>query len=64
MRELGTATNSEGTMRRVRTRMLPDSALDVSHFRGERTWADAQLRHAVAERDAVGRGIDILGCRR
>ena len=45
---MGIATNSEGTMRRVR-RDAARLALDVSHFKATRTWDDAQLKRAVAE---------------
>jgi PD-(D/E)XK endonuclease len=48
IRALGIATNSEGTMRRVR-RDVSRLALDVSHFKATRTWDDAQLKRAVAE---------------
>lgn len=48
VRALGLTTTSEGVMRRVRrhTALL---GLDVSHFKGTRTWDDAQLKRAVAE---------------
>jgi hypothetical protein len=47
-RALGITTNSEGVMRRVRRDAIR-LALDVSHFKGTRTWDDAQLKRAVAE---------------
>lgn len=47
IRALDIATNSEGTMRRVR-RDAARLALDVSHFKATRTWDDAQLKRAVA----------------
>lgn len=46
MRVLGIQTNSEGVLRRIR-RDATRLKLDVSHFRGSRTWSDADLVHAV-----------------
>lgn len=48
VRALGLTTTSEGVMRRVR-RDAARLSLDVSHFKGTRTWNDAQLKRAVAE---------------
>lgn len=48
IRALGIFTNSEGTMLRVK-RDVARLALDVSHFKGTRTWDDGQLKRAVAE---------------
>ena len=48
VRALGLTTTSEGVMRRVR-RQTAQLGLDVSHFKGARTWDDAQLKRAVAE---------------
>jgi PD-(D/E)XK endonuclease len=48
IRALGITTNSEGTMLRVK-RDVARLALDVSHFKGSRTWDDGQLKRAVAE---------------
>jgi hypothetical protein len=48
IRALGITTNSEGTMLRVK-RDVARLALDVSHFKGTRTWDDGQLKRAVAE---------------
>jgi hypothetical protein len=48
VRALGIPTNSEGTMVRVK-RDVAGLGLDVSHFKGTRTWGDAQLERAVAE---------------
>lgn len=48
IRALGIPTNSEGVIRRIKR----DSArlgVDVSHFRGTRTWDDLQLRRAVPQ---------------
>jgi hypothetical protein len=47
-RSLGIPTNSEGVMRRIK-RDVSRIGLDVSHFKGTRTWDDAQLKRAVAE---------------
>lgn len=48
VRALGLTTTSEGVMRRVR-RHTARLGLDVSHFKGTRTWDDAQLKCAVAD---------------
>lgn len=48
VRALGLTTTSEGVMRRVR-RHAGLLGLDVSHFKGTRTWDDAQLKRAVAD---------------
>jgi hypothetical protein len=48
IRALGITTNSEGTILRVK-RDVARLALDVSHFKGSRTWDDGQLKRAVAE---------------
>lgn len=48
MRALGLTTTSEGVVRRVR-RHADRLGLDVSHFKGTRTWDDAQLKRAVAD---------------
>jgi hypothetical protein len=48
IRGLGITTNSEGTLLRVK-RDVARLGLDVSHFKGSRTWDDAQLKRAVAE---------------
>ena len=48
VRALGLTTTSEGVMRRVR-RHAAQLSLDVSHFKGTRTWDDAQLKRAVAD---------------
>lgn len=45
-RSLGIQTNSEGVLRRIR-RDTARLKLDVSHFRGSRTWSDADLIRAV-----------------
>ena len=48
MRALGITTNSEGVVSRIK-RDVARLGLDVSHFKGTRTWDDAQLKRAVAE---------------
>lgn len=48
MRSLGLNANSAGAIRIVR-RHAVDLGLDTSHFRGKRTWSDAQLRRAVMD---------------
>ncbi len=46
MRALGLGANSAGAIRIVKRHVLR-LGLDTSHFRGKRTWSDAQLRRAV-----------------
>lgn len=48
MRTLGLNANSAGAIRTVR-RHVARLGLDTSHFRGKRTWSDAQLRRAVVD---------------
>lgn len=48
MRELGIQTNSAGVLTRIR-RDVARLELDVSHFKGSRTWSDAELIRAVAD---------------
>jgi hypothetical protein len=48
MRELGLGAYSAGAIRIVR-REVDRLELDTSHFRGKRTWSDAQLRRAVID---------------
>jgi hypothetical protein len=62
IRALGIATNSEGTMRRVR-RDASRLGLDVSHFKATRTWDDAQLKRAVAEATSWDDVFTSLGLR-
>lgn len=47
VRALGITTNSEGTTLRVK-RDVARLGLDLSHFKGSRTWDDGQLKRAVA----------------
>lgn len=51
IRALGIPTNSESVNRRIR-RDAARLGVDVSHFRGTRTWDDQQLRRAVAEAES------------
>ncbi|MCL2581072.1 MAG: group I intron-associated PD-(D/E)XK endonuclease, partial [Streptosporangiales bacterium] len=46
MRTLGIQTNSAGVMTRIR-RDVARLKVDVSHFKGSRTWSDAELIRAV-----------------
>lgn len=46
MRAIGLGANSAGAIRIVK-RHVDRLGLDTSHFRGKRTWSDAQLRRAV-----------------
>jgi hypothetical protein len=48
VRALGILTNSESVNRRIKKDVLR-LGLDVSHFKGTRTWDDAQLIRAVAD---------------
>lgn len=48
MRELGIQTNSAGVMARIR-RDVARLELDVSHFKGSRTWSDSELIRAVID---------------
>jgi hypothetical protein len=47
MRALGIQTNSAGVLTRIR-RDAARLKLDVSHFKGSRTWSDAELIRAVS----------------
>ena len=62
VRTLGLTTTSEGVMRRVR-RHADRLGLDVSHFKGTRTWDDAQLKRAVAEARSWDDVLTSLGLR-
>jgi hypothetical protein len=48
MRALGLHANSAGAIRIVK-RHVVSLGLDTSHFRGKRSWSDAQLRRAVID---------------
>ena len=60
LRELGTSPTSAGAVRIVK-RHVARLALDTSHFRGKRTWSDAQLRHAVIEAQSWDEVLTALG---
>jgi hypothetical protein len=62
IRALGITTNSEGTILRVK-RDVARLALDVSHFKGTRTWDDGQLKRAVAEAMSWDDVLTSLGLR-
>lgn len=62
VRALGLTTTSEGVMRRVR-RHAARLELDVSHFKGTRTWDDAQLKRAVADAKSWDDALASLGLR-
>ncbi len=48
MRALGLNASSAGAIRIVRRHVLR-LGFDTSHFRGKRTWSDAELRRAVID---------------
>jgi hypothetical protein len=48
MRALGLPADSAGAIR-VMKRQVSRLGLDTAHFRGKRSWSDAQLRHAVID---------------
>ncbi len=48
MRALGLRADSAGAIRIVRRHVI-SLGLDTSHFRGKRTWSEAQLRRAVID---------------
>jgi hypothetical protein len=48
MRELGLCATSAGSLRVVKRRVAV-MGLDTSHFTGQRTWSDAELKRAVAQ---------------
>jgi hypothetical protein len=60
MRELGLSGTSAGSIRVVR-RHATRLGLDVSHFRGQRRWSDAELKHAVAEAQSWDEVVEALG---
>src|SRR5580700_7881502 len=51
MRALGLRDNSAGAIR-IMKRHAVRLGLDTSHFRGKRTWSDAQLRRAVIDAES------------
>lgn len=60
LRTLGIQTYSEGTLRRVH-RDAARLKLDISHFRGSRTWSDADLTRAVTEAQSWDDVLSTLG---
>jgi hypothetical protein len=48
MRALGLNETSAGPIRRIK-RQVAGLGLDISHFRGKRSWSDGQLRRAVRQ---------------
>ncbi|MBV9858108.1 MAG: hypothetical protein JOY82_26875 [Streptosporangiaceae bacterium] len=60
MRHLGLRATCAGAVRIVK-RHANRLALDTSHFRGNRTWSDAQLRHAVIEAQSWDEVLTALG---
>jgi hypothetical protein len=60
VRALGIQTNSEGVIRRIK-RDAARLGVDVSHFRGTRTWDDQQLRRAVTEAESWDDVFTALG---
>ncbi len=60
MRALGLGVNSAGAIRIVKRHVLR-LGLDTSHFRGKRTWSDAQLRRAVIDAESWDELLITLG---
>ena len=60
MRALGLRADSAGAIRIVK-RHVVRLGLDTSHFRGKRSWSDAQLRHAVIDAQSWDELLTILG---
>src|SRR6266568_6237435 len=60
MRALGLNASSAGAIRIVRRHVLR-LGLDTSHFRGKRTWSDAQLRRAVIDAQSWDELLASLG---
>ena len=60
MRELGLSATSAGAIRIVR-RHATRLGLDPSHFRGRRTWSDADLRNAVVTSRSWDEVVATLG---
>lgn len=60
MRELGTATTNGRTAALLRHR-AEILGLDMSHFRGQRSWSDAELRSAIQSATSWGSVIRDLG---
>jgi hypothetical protein len=60
LRALGLNANSAGVVRIVK-RHVVNLGLDTSHFRGKRTWSDAQLRRAVIDARSWDELLTALG---
>jgi hypothetical protein len=60
MRALELRANSAGAIRIVK-RNVASLGLDTSHFRGKRTWSDAQLRRAVIDARSWDELLTTLG---
>jgi len=60
MRALGLRDNSAGVIRIVK-RHVASLGLDTSHFRGKRSWSDAQLRRAVIDAQSWDELLVTLG---
>jgi hypothetical protein len=60
MRALGLRADSAGTVR-IMKRHVASLGLDTSHFRGKRSWSDAQLRRAVIDAQSWDELLTALG---
>jgi hypothetical protein len=60
MRALGLRANSAGAIR-IMKRHVVRLGLDTSHFRGKRSWSDAQLRRAVIDAQSWDELLTTLG---
>jgi PD-(D/E)XK endonuclease len=60
LRALGLSATSAGAIRTVRRHAIR-LRLDVSHFRGRRSWSDAELRNAVAAAESWDDVLKTLG---
>lgn len=60
MRELGLCVTSAGSIHAVKQHVVR-LGLDISHFRGQRRWSDAQLKQAVASAQSWHEVLSQLG---
>jgi len=60
MRALGLRADSAGAIRILKRHVIR-LGLDTSHFRGKRSWSDAQLRHAVIDSQSWDELLIALG---
>jgi hypothetical protein len=60
MRALGLRADSAGAIR-IMKRQVSRLGLDTAHFRGKRSWSDAQLRHAVIDAQSWDELLTALG---